>query len=617
MVGTVAIGQAELKWPGGSGEPTGAIERAPDGLPWALSGLVRGYVEGAPVTAVLGGPTSVCDGQCEPAFSDDEIINFANGVDSFNGGCTPFIPWDPQWVLVAPIGMCGMTGRNEQVRDTDWYEMRFVPGVTVELRVRADYPVRVGVIGYLGEPLPLSEDLVAYCARAQELIGEVRASDCVEQRSTFRVPVDAHYSLYIAPQDDAPVGVGSYRIEMYGVPDPCEVCSPETDHESVPFERPEPGSCIDMVNSGCIEGGGVHFDELRLDHWLCGASYREETGCIDEDWLLIDLPVAGEYKIEVRGNPSIDVWLFDSRPFDESFCGDMGGRRRYSAGACLSDDPRTGTFSIDTPGRYVVWAVMPDLPLDSQGVYSIRISSVCGVSCLGTADIDRDGAVGLADLQELLYYFGLTVCAEEVPGVQRGTPPCIDCLGDTESVPGEIKDLETCEDLVNGGCFEENLAFDLMRVGVPMCGALNRGPATSPTCWDLDWFLIDIPFDDVFVFEMSSDWNALGGFVRTNSGLMIDDPETWCESSIFSIDGAVSILASCRVESGDAVALEAGTYVVAVSAQTAQADTVGEYSAVVKPMCHSCAGPGDVNRDGKVDLADLEQVLALFGSRCD
>ena len=611
FAGVVAHGQVVLERPGDRGE------RAPDGLPWALSEHVQGYAPGAPVTELLGGPATVCDGNCEPVFSDNEIINFANGIDSVNGGCTPHIPWDPQWVIIAPFQMCGVTGRNEQYRDTDWYETRFVPGVTTELRVRADYPVRVGVIGYNGEALPLSDDVVAYCAQANELVGEVLASDCVEQRSTFRVPVDAHYSLYIAPQDDAPVGVGSYRIEMYGTPDPCEVCSPETDHESVPFERPEPGSCIDMVNSGCVEGGGLLFDELRLDHWLCGASYREEAGCLDEDWFLIDLPVAGEYKIEVRGRPLVDVWFFHSRPFDESFCSDMGGRRRYSASGCLSDDPRTGTFSIDTPGKYVVWAVMPDEPLDSQGEYSIRISNVCGVSCLGTADIDQDGAVGLTDLQELLYFFGLSVCAEDTPVVQQGTPPCIDCVGDTESVPGEIKDLDTCKDAVNGGCFDESLAFDVMRVGTPMCGALNRAPTGSPSCWDLDWFLIDIPFDDVFMFELASDWRAVGGFVRTDSGMMIEDPETWCDSSIFAIESAASTLDSCRVESGNEIALEAGTYVVTVSAQNAPADSVGEYSALVTPACHSCAGPGDITGDGKVDLDDLQQMLSLFGSRCD
>ncbi len=289
----------------------------------------------------------------------------------------------------------------------------------------------------------------------------------------------------------------------------------------------------------------------------------------------------------------------------------------------------TGQVKLERPGAAAASAaevvdIAPDgLPwvLSNQTILSQRqeaqsrgTPNYC-FSCLGRPDIDQDRVVGLGDLQLLLAAFGTTCSFPDVPpaGGTGPLPPCVECEGDTESVPGEIRNLETCEDIVNGGCFEALVLFDEMQVGVPMCGATNRSAGDIHTaCWDLDWFLIEIPHTDWYSFELWSDWGGFG--VITSEPF--EDPESFCAIEMLGGHGALTE-SPCGSDTSIFTLLSPGTYVVLVTGQFAQPDTVGNYRAIVKPTCFSCAGPADLDSDGVVGLDDLQLLLFAFGTNCN
>ena len=369
---------------------------------------VRGGLGGAQaeprgVDGCGGDCFGVLEGEIAEAFCDDSI----------NGGCLGAIPVFGTMEVGVPT--CGLLNGQDGAppligpcTDTDWYRIPLIGGTTYVIDIISEVDVSGGILVAAGNtPLPYDGDPFAFCTDAVGFLdGGIVAAACSNTRQLFTAPTTEEYVIAIfGPGGD--IGVAHYELVI----DSCAIECTGADAEGVPNEVADLTICEvpgwDPVNGGCLDPAFA-FDTVQINVPLCGAS--DYTGvCRDTDWFLVDIPYAGDFDIELTCDRTMDVGVVLGNSGLEftnaaSFCPAVDFADAVTVLACTTDALR---FTFPAAGRYVI-LVAPNFFFDpGERHYRLR---VIGTRPPCPADINEDGAVDLADLQLLLFYFGTTTC---------------------------------------------------------------------------------------------------------------------------------------------------------------------------------------------------------------
>ena len=335
------------------------------------------------------------------------------------------------------------------------------------------------------------------------------------------------------------------------------------------------GLCEDSTNGGCF-GTIPVFGRMEVGVPTCGLLNGQDgappivPACTDTDWYRISLETGASYIIDITAEVDVLIGvvadignvplLYDGDPF--AFCADAFDFVDGGLTVLACNRGRT-LVSVPTDGEYVFVVFGPG------------------------------GDIGVAH-----YEVVINSCA-------------IDCVGsDTEGVLGEVANLGACDspgwDPVNGGCSDTaTLPFDMLQLNVPLCGASDYNGA----CRDTDWFLVDIPHAGDFDIELTCDRTMDVGVVLGAGGLQYTSSATFCPAVDFA--SAITVLA-CTTDALRFNFPSAGTYVVFVAPSFFFDTGPRSYRLRVIDTLPPC--PADINRNGTVDLDDLQILLFWFGA---
>jgi hypothetical protein len=574
-----------------------------------------------------------CDTCVDGSTPEGEPILVDGDEDVTNGGCNA----DGQPFGSISIGetVCGtaslyLDSTGAAVRDTDWYQFTITETTSVEWVVSGDLPVQAllvnpnncegaAVIGTCNgvsagpcQEIIVSADLapgtyVAFAAfpagsgqpngtsllyNATLRIGGLTQGACCDFDGNCFETVQADCEGFFTPDAtcadveclSAPCPDGG-NIEVFGLGEEL-------------FD-----GYNDILNSGCNSDSGIAIaDFVSCGQVWCGTSGNHLNGAggqvRDTDWYQFD--VFETTDINWRVTATFDALSFiiqAGAPGDECTFGPLQQAATGAAGETFDNIATLG------PGTYFLFVstqafegTPPNAPYTAELLcQGAQVQACCfgDGSCEELVAPDCLAAGGVPQGEGVL-------CAD--------SPCCVVCDG-SENAEGEVTCSDGTVDLFNSGCNASDGSFPLssLTVNVATCGTTGTFLLDGAGNRDTDWYSFEHPGGAISLTVNAAGFNALTGILN-----VLPDGSN-CDTAAF-LDGFVGTTEGCTALtlSGE---LPAGTYVAFVSTADFTGVPCGfEYNILIETGDSCDPTCGDVTGDGNVDLADLNLVLANFGS---
>ncbi len=597
-----------------------------------------------PATAAFAG--FGCASCPADALLEGEPICADGTVDLYNPGCDVRPPIFGGPVLAPGVAVCGTSGTflgpdgddAAQVRDVDWYEIVVEEPGQLRVDVAADFDVTASLLG----PDCLGPELLA--------TGDATACDVLTL--TVDLPDGGLVLLAVAPTSDAGVPCGApYVVDVAIGPPVVGACclfdgtciDGLAEDECIEGQQPAGGfwqgadslcadvTCCTLVcppegidegeflfdgyddefNSGCnatISPPAIAAVVTPGEIW-CGTSGHHLNGggqpVRDTDWYLLDLPTTMEVTWQVVATFESQIAILRPGPPGLE-CAQL------ELLANLSGTPacQPGAITLDLlPGQYYLFVSTSTFPL---GPVTGGTSNVpANAPYIGTVEADfvavgpccfTDGACVELPNVECGAAGGLPAAS----GTDCGTADC--CVpsegggGAPEGEPGGGGCIDGYVDTFNGGCNSPVAVFQPIEANELVIGTSGTFESDSGEAMrDTDWYCYthgggELKLRYIAQFETT--------FALLAPGTMGDQG---CDDASME---AIEAIERC-VELKLKFDLPAGKYWLFVAPSAFVDVPCGSEYGLLVGCDESCA---DVDGDGTVNLADLNEVLSAFNT---
>lgn len=300
-----------------------------------------------------------------------------------NGGCNSDgepANWEP---IIGNTVICGTAWSNEELRETDWYELNLDEETQLTVSFTAQFPVTVGVLWHVlddpgGYDYRCDFDMVTLVWHSADTCNVGEFTTClpaglytlfVAPSYWFSLPCPAQYIVDVSFDQPCPTGACCFPFpastcvdgwtestcateggvfagaDTTCADDPCFACQPG---DTLEGEPPCHDGYIDTYNGGCNSQPPV-FQPIACGETICGAGGTFDDGWTrDTDW----------YQVQIL-EPTILTWHIEEAEFnlmgyviDGTYgCGAYG----IIAGVYV---PAGGSGSVGVavePGVYWLW----------------------------------------------------------------------------------------------------------------------------------------------------------------------------------------------------------------------------------------------------------------------
>lgn len=575
-----------------------------------------------------------CDVCVDGSTPEGEPILVDGDEDTVNGGCNSV--GNPFGSISLGETVCGtaslyLNSEGAAVRDTDWYQFTLTETTSVEWAVVADGAVQAllvnpnncegavvigsgnGVSGGECQEIVVSADLapgtyVAFAAfpggsglpngssilyNATLRIGGQTPGACCDFDGNCFETIEADCTGFFTPN------AVCADVQCLSVP-----CPDGALIEGGGFGEELFNGYNDNLNSGCNSDSGIAVVDFPVcgDVW-CGTSGNHTNSAggqvRDTDWYQFD--VFETTDINWRVTATFDALSFiiqAGAPGDECTFGPLQQAATGAAGETFDNIATLG------PGTYFLFVstqafegTPPNAPYVAEVIcLEAQVQACCfgDGSCEELLAPDCSAAGGVPQGEGVL-------CANS---------PCCSVCDGSENAEGEVTCSAGYDDLFNSGCNASDGSFPTspLTVNVATCGTTgNFISAAGAQTRDTDWYSFEHPGGAISLTVSAAGFDALTGILN-----VLPDGSN-CATGAF-LDGFVGFTDGCTpvTLTGE---LPAGTYIAFVSTADFTGVPCGfEYNILVETGDSCDPTCGDVTGDGNVDLADLNLVLANFGS---